>query len=36
MKKLNELSDGSCGRVYAINGDAQVQSRVTYIGLTIG
>lgn len=29
MKKLNELSDGSCGRVVAINGDAHFQSRVT-------
>ena len=36
MKKLNELSDGSCGRVVAINGDAHFQSRVTSIGLTIG
>ena len=36
MKKLNELSDGSCGRVVAINGDARFQSRVTSIGLTIG
>lgn len=35
MKKLNELSDGSCGRVVAINGDAHFQSRVTSIGLTI-
>ena len=32
MKKLNELSDGSCGRVVAINGDAHFQSRVTSIG----
>jgi Fe2+ transport system protein A len=36
MKKLNELSDGSCGRVVAINGDTHFQSRVTSIGLTIG
>lgn len=36
MKKLNELSEGSCGTVVAINGDNHFQSRITSIGLTIG
>lgn len=35
MKKLNELSEGSCGTVVAINGDNHFQSRITSIGLTM-
>ena len=31
MKKLNELSDGSCGRVVAINGDAHFPVSYTHL-----